>query len=150
MPDQKTYSVELIVGLKITRRGLAFLICEGDKNIDAKSVFESLKMKQERELRSRFDYWLIGGTSNNWFHGWPNNPTYKDCFVFKWKENKQNHRIYGFLCNPLSHDLGFRLCVLVSHAVKNAWGTDPSELDGVNKIKEEAKVKETIRNVVIN
>jgi hypothetical protein len=148
MTEQKEYYVELIHGHKITRRGLAFLICKNDRNIDAKSFFERLKPNQERRARSSFDHWLDGGTNKNWFHGWPNNPTYKDCFVFKWKENRQDHRLYGFLCNPLPNYSHFRLCVLVSHAQKNAWETNPTELDGVNKIKEEAKVKEAVRTAV--
>jgi len=149
MAEQKTYSIELIRGHEITRRGLAFLICESDGNIDAKSVFERLRPNREREVRSRFDYWLHGGTNDKWFHGWPNNPTYKDCFVFKWKERSQHHRLYGFLCNPLFNGKSFfRLCVLVSHATKNTWETDPAELDGVNEIKEKGEVKEAVWKAV--
>ena len=148
MPGQKTYSVEFIRGHNIGRRGLAFLICVGDNDIDAKIAFERLNLKQERELRGRFDYWLDGGTNDHWFHGWPNTPAYKDCFVFKWKQNKQNHRLYGFLSNPRSNDHEFRLCVLISHAVKNVWRTDPSELDGINKRKEETGVKEAVIRAV--
>jgi hypothetical protein len=143
MMVQKSYAVELIAGHRIARRGLAFLICEGEKNIDAKSVFHALKVKRERELRRRFDYWLDGGVNALWFHGW-SNPTYKDCFVFKWKENKQNHRLYGFLCNPLSGYRDFQLCVLISHATKNTRETDPTELDRVNEIKDEKAVTEAL------
>ena len=148
MAGRESYHVELIPGHQIARRGLAFLISGSETNIDAKSVFDKLSLNREREVRTRFDYWLDGGTNNKWFHGWPNYPIYKDCFVFKWKERKQHHRFYGFLCNPLSSDPGFRLCVLVSHAKKTTQHTDPSELHEVNQIKGEYAVKEAIRNAI--
>jgi hypothetical protein len=148
MPEQKEYYVELIQGHKIARRGLAFLVCEDDKNIDAKSVFEGLTLNRERLVRSRFDYWLVGGINNNWFHGWPNSQDYKDCFVFKWTEKRQNHRLYGFLCNPLTKYRHFRLCVLVSHAKKNVWETNPTQLDLINRIKENDKVKKAVMDAL--
>ncbi|MFH0958237.1 MAG: hypothetical protein V1897_05990 [Pseudomonadota bacterium] len=135
MAGGKSYVVELVSGHKITRRGLAFLICQGDQDVNAKVVFDMLIPKREREIRTRFDHWLDGGTNKKWFHGWPDNPNYKDCFVFKWRENRQHHRFYGFLCHPLPLDLGFQFCVLVSHAKKNTWETNPSELDRLNEIK---------------
>lgn len=102
MLGRESYHVKLIPGHQITRRGLAFLISESEMNISAKGVFDKLSLNRERQVRSRFDYWLDGGTNDKWFHGWPNNPIYKDCFVFKWRESNQHHRFYGFLCNPLS------------------------------------------------
>jgi len=55
---------------------------------------------------------------------------YKHCFVFKWKENRQNHRLYGFLCNPQPTSRpGFQLCVLATHRTKNERETDERELE---------------------
>lgn len=147
MIQQKMYSVELISGHRIGQRGIAFLVCVTDKNINAKSIFQKLKPKQERELRTRFDYWLDGGVNNKWFHGWPNNDRYKDCFVFKWKESNRHHRLYGFLCNPLKDRPSFRLCILSGHAWKNTWETDLSELDGVIKISKDISIHDAIEKV---
>jgi hypothetical protein len=148
MEGQITYSVELIHGHRITRRGLAFLICESDKNINAKTVFGGLKDNKERMLRTRFDYWLDGGINDDWFHGWPNDPSYKECFVFKWNDRRLHHRLYGLLCNPLDRYTWFQLCVLVSHAKKNTWKTDPAELDAVIKLREKTEVKEAVKRAV--
>lgn len=149
MADQKKYSVETLVGHKFTRRGLAFLVCANDKNINGKTFFERLKPKREREVRSRFDYWLEGGINNHYFHGWPNNSNYKNCFVFKWKENRQNHRLYGSICNPILNDPGFQFCVLVSHATKNTWETDPNELDEVKELMRKDEVQKVIQKAVV-
>jgi hypothetical protein len=144
MAGEKSYVVEMVSGHNITRRGLAFIICDNDQDIDAKVVFNGLDQKIQRTLHTRFDHWLDGGTNDYWFHGWPNDAKHKDCFVFKWREKSQNHRLYGFLYHPLSLDQGFQLCILVSHAKKNTWETDPRELDGANELKDEPAVKKAI------
>ncbi len=143
MAGAKSYVIEFIDGHRITRRGLAFLVCENDPTIDAKTVFYGLERKQQMLVRTRFDHWLEGNIHNQYFHGW-DKPGYRKCFVFKWKGNRQNHRLYGFLCHPLRHDRAFQLCVLVSHARKNSWETDPRELDGANALREKDAVKKVI------
>jgi hypothetical protein len=150
---EEPYIVELVQGNPPTsRRGLSFLVCETDPAIDAKASFDGLNLKKERELRRRFNWWLNGYTNDDWFHGWPNNPTHKECFVFRWKEKRQHHRLYGFLCHPLiSHRLvdyrRFQLCILTSHATKNSEHTDPRELDGVLRLKSKEEVREAIESV---
>jgi hypothetical protein len=147
MVGGRSYVVELIAGHRITRCGPAFLVCENDPSIDAKTVFNGLKPKLERLVRSRFDFWLDGGIRKEYFHGW-DKADYRDCFFFKWKGNGQNHRFYGFLFHPFRGDPGFQLCVLVSHATKNTWETDPGELDGAKALREEDAVKEAISKAI--
>lgn len=148
MAGDNPYVVELVDGNPPnTRRGLAFLICKSNADINAKSTFDELNIKRQREIRTRFQWWLDGMINDKWFHGWPNDPSYKDCFVFKWKEKRQNHRLYGFLCHPLNHNPRFQLCVLVSHASKSKHNTDPRELDGANKLKVNENVKKAIQQV---
>lgn len=120
--------------------------CKDDSEIDAKNTFQKLKEKRKDELLSRFDYWIVGGVRDQYFHGWPNNSTYKECFVFKWKDKRQYHRMYGFLCNPKPVSARhFRLCVLISHAIKNTWETDPAELDGANRLRLDKNVIAAIK-----
>lgn len=128
------YSVTAIKGVPPTsRRGIAFLESDTDERVDGKLVFDGLKEKIQRDLRSKFDYWLGGGRRDNYFHGWPNNKDYKHCFVFKWKEAGTYHRLYGFLCHPRGNsDPKFQACVLVLHARKNTEDTDFSLLDIIN------------------
>lgn len=104
-------------------------------------AFQRLSGNIVRQVRSRFDYWIDGGIEPRYFHGWPNNLKYKDCWVFKWKESRRCHRLYGFLCHPrrLSNPR-FQLCVLVSHATKNEWETDPTELDDANLLRADVLV----------
>lgn len=129
----KAYRVVRIVGVKPSaRRGVAYLACPDDDEINAKAVIERLSgatdertAKRRRELFSRIDFWIEGGRQDSYFHGWPNEPKFKHCFVFKWKDSNRLQRLYGFLCNPT--DGAFQLCVLVSHAEKSEWLTEPKE-----------------------
>ncbi len=132
-----SFTVHLLDGAKASkRRAIAFLECTEDAGIDARAVFQRLGNNREREVRSRFDYWIDGNIHDKYFHGWPNSQRYKQCFVFKWRDNNQNHRFYGFLCNPLpAENPSFQLCVLVSHAIKDRWETDERELDGANSLR---------------
>ena len=137
----KTYTVKRVPLLKVsTRRGVAFLCCREDDKIDADVAFESLDDKKEKEVRSRFEYWIDGGTHDTWFHRF-NHEDYRECFVFKWRAKRQHHRLYGFLCQPRPRTDGrFQLCVLTSHAKKNQEATDVTELDGANALRVEPLV----------
>jgi len=125
------------------RRGLAFLIHEKDKSINAKGVFDILGAKAGQKVRTGFDHWLTGVTNKKRFHGW-DEAEKRGCFVFKWKEGQQGHRFYGFLCHPLLKYPGFEFCVLVSHATKNRRDTDPRELKRVNALRTNEAVKKAI------
>ena len=137
MASSQAYSVVRIDGLKPSdRRGIVFLVREGDGDLNAAETFGVLEQKQKRAVFDRFDLWVDGDIKDNYFHGWPNIPKYKQCFVFKWKHKKRNHRLYGFLYHPQPKTRPrFQLCVLISHATKNTWETDPSELDSANELR---------------
>ncbi len=134
-----------------TKRGMVFLRCEEESDLNAIAAFAELsgdrtRRNRERDLRARFDYWIAGGRNDIWFHGWPNVRKYKPCFVFKWKENRACHRFYGFLCHPTPNkNPAFQLCVLCSHAVKTEWETDPSELDGALALSGDVDVLAAIK-----
>src|SRR5579863_9412955 len=140
-----TYKVIRIAGLKNSdRRGIVFLSSERDATLDAHDVFENLDEIPKRLLLSRFDYWIDGGINDRYFHGW-SDPNYRNCFVFKWKHENQNHRMYGFLCHSKPNENPrFQLCVLISHARKTQWETDPQELNGARNLHESAAVREAI------
>jgi hypothetical protein len=138
--------VEQIDGLQRSEdRALAFLICPDDPDVDAKEVFESLPEDKKRLVRDRFDYWLQHGRHNPYFHGWDNDP-YKNCFVFKWKQNRQHQRLYGFLIHPCPKtDKRIEVCVLASHAPKNTEETDPAELNGVLQLSQRVDVISAVK-----
>lgn len=94
-----------IDGLKKSqRRGIALLRHDDDSEVDAVDVFKRLPEKSDFTLRSRFDQWIENVDHNNrWFHGF-NEPQYRMCFVFKWKEGNKGRRLYGFLCNPVAEN----------------------------------------------
>jgi hypothetical protein len=131
------YSVATIPGLKVSDlRSVAFLAGGEDSAVNAKKVFEKLGEKASNEMLSRFDYWIDGGHKDNYFHGWPNNPQRKECFVFKRKEGRTHHRFYGFLMNPKPLTAPrFQVCILISHATKNEEHTDAVELTAVNTMR---------------
>ena len=140
------YAVQQIPGLKPSkRRGIVFLLSREDQRVDALRVFERLGPNRKREILTRFDHWIDGNAWDKYYHGWPNHPEYKHCFVFKWKENRQNHRFYGFLFNPCPvSNPAFQICVLVSHATKNEWETETGELDGANSLRLDRRVAAAI------
>lgn len=142
---ENPYVVELVTEHPINkRRGLAFLICKNDSDIDAKSVFDGLRENIYERVSTSFDYWLDGLVQPKRFHGF-DEPKNRDCFVFKWNDGQQRHRFYGFLCHPLQERYpNFRLCVLVSHATKNEKKTNPTELKRMNELKINEAVKEAI------
>ena len=111
-------------GFHFSRRAIGFL--EGEDWLDAGKVFDSLVEAGEMDMQNRVDHWLSGGIHDKYHHGFPNDPTHKECYVFK----LQSLRLYGFLCNPKPElDKGFRLCVLTESVQKHQWNTEPSILD---------------------
>jgi len=144
-----TYCIEHIEGLKRTEhRAVVVLVSKGDDDVDAAETFEELEMRRERELRTRFETWIDGVHHNNqWFHGFDRAP-YRECFVFKWKEKRQHHRLYGFLCHPRPRtNKRFQVCVLTNHATKSQHETDPSELNKAESLRTNSYVRVALEMV---
>jgi len=140
------YLVSLIGGLRSNNhRGLAFLECADDRWINAKQAFDGFKETTKRKLRSRFDYWLDGNRFDKYFHGWPNDPRYKECFVFKWRRGRTHHRLYGFLIHPRFLMPRFQVCILISYGRKNEEHTDPLHLERANELRIKADVIEAVK-----
>jgi len=129
------------------RRAIGFLQDEKDPSaFDAKVKFDSLSPKKDRELRSRFDYWLSGaGPNDKWFHSWPNDHVVKECFCFRWDENKQHNRLYGFLYHPQPRtNARFELCVLIYHEAKNDESTDRNLLVNCMRLRADPLIRAAI------
>jgi hypothetical protein len=107
------------------RRGVAFLVGPR-RELDARDVFAGLLKNPRRTLLSRFDYWASEAPPNKrWFHGWPNDKRYKQCFVFKYNDKDIDQRMYGFLCHPRPKTAPrFQLCAIHTHDTKTSWETD--------------------------
>ncbi len=126
----KAYRFSLVEGHPVGSRAIGFLeeILENETDIpslNAKLKFDSLKPPKDRDVRRRFDLWLICRRNDNWFHGWPNDLSVKECFSFRWQEKGRHHRFYGFLYHPQPKTNPARqICVLTYHDVKNDWNTD--------------------------
>lgn len=143
----RRFKFTLASGHGIGQRAIGFLESETDTTLNGKSKFDVHKPAREREVRTRFDYWLSGGRNNRWFHGWPDLTKYKECFTFKWKESRQHQRLYGFLHHPKpkTHS-SFQVCVLVYHDEKNEDETDFSILDRLNELRKDVSVIATIKD----
>lgn len=144
----KPLSLRMVPGLRVSSgRAVGFL--EEEEQLDAGVVFDELETKQEMLVRSRMELWVDGHNGpDEYFHGYPNNPKYDQCFTFKWKAKRVRQRFYGFLCNPQSNtNRGFRLCVLIIHATKAEFETDLAELDRVNQWRANWRAKEAIRAI---
>ena len=139
------YEVETIDGLRASvRRAVVFLTSNTDAELNAAKTFAALPKQIQRKVLDRMDHWIDGGIRDDYFHGWKD-PSYRECFTFKWNYKREHHRFYGFLCHPLMRtDMRFLLCVLVSHAVKNDWNTDPDELTRANRLRVNPYVRAAI------
>jgi hypothetical protein len=139
---------ELIAGFKVGRRAIGFLVDENDTKPNAKVIFESLEGETRRLVRTRMDSWLDGMKYDKAYHGFPNETKHKDCFVFRWAENRVEQRIYGFLCHPKpKSDRGFQLCVLVVHVTKNEWESDQSIKDWMMALRKAPEVIKAIQKI---
>src|SRR5437899_2416388 len=103
-----TYRIVRVQGLRASsRRSVVLLDANGDDQVDAARTFLAMLADHEqrdrvREVRTRFEHWMEGvQTNDRWFHGFKSYAEYRDCFVFKWKEENVGQRLYGFLKHPL-------------------------------------------------
>lgn len=140
------YSAVSIAGVKRNEnRAVAFLQCAENKDINAKTAFEKLENARQRDLLSRCDHWVDGQHHNKYHHGF-DGAGYRECYVFKVKVAGLHHRFYGFLIRPMPETKPrFQVCVIVSHAIKTTWETDPSELDGANRLRNTDEVVQAIK-----
>jgi hypothetical protein len=142
MPTGKC-SITAIAGLKIsTRRAVVFLVCNGE--YDARAAFDKLVPSYARLVRERIDHWIDDGVHKKYHHGW-DQPEYRQCYCFKWKEGRVHQRLYGFKCNPKHDNARFQLCVLVFHATK-ADNTDFAILDRINRLRTDSYVLAAIQH----
>jgi len=137
----RVFKFTLVVGQSIGQRAVGFLQGDTDLSLNGQSKFAALTAAREREVRTRFDYWISDGRNPRWFHGWPDLTKYKKCFTFKWRENRQHQRLYGFLHHPKqkTHPR-FQVCVLIFHDEKNEDETDFSILDRLNQLRKDLLV----------
>jgi hypothetical protein len=147
----KNFSLVRVSGLRTTaRRSIAFLTHIDVGELNAADVFKGLDGDKERLVRTRFDHWIDGYIQDNYYHGWPNVPKWKYCFVFKWKNGRVNHRLYGFLFNPQDANPRFQVCILCSHTTKQQHDTDARELDRAMKLRSDPDVIAAIRRAFPN
>ena len=108
-----TLTFRLLTGCRLSAmRGIGFL--EGHKELDAGIEFDGFGGSDERYFRSSMDQWLDGANGPKArFHNFKSDTEYRECFVFK----RDEHRLYGFLCNPKDTDPRFQLCALCIYAV---------------------------------
>lgn len=144
-PMRSPITFRLAEGFNFERRSIGFL--EGSDDLDAGLTFDRLPPNTQKKVRSRMDHWLTGGIHDPYFHGWPNDPRYKGCFVFKWEERKVGQRLYGFLCNPKPEsEPSFQSCVLVAYDKKAAQDTDPKNLERAKRWSNDLRATEAISN----
>jgi hypothetical protein len=144
-PRMAIYRIETIAGLRQSQiRTVVLLSAEGDDDVDAAPTFSGLNEKRDRELRTRFDAWIDGVINDQWFHGF-NRPEDRGCFVFKWKEKRLRHRLYGFLWHPCRNtNARLEICVLATHATKTTEETDPAQLAKARALRADYRVRMAI------
>jgi hypothetical protein len=134
----------LIPNLRFSaRRAVGFL--EGDSQMDAAQEYANLDTNDKYTMDRRIEHWALPMDGPKaWFHGWPNDKKFHECFVFKLNE----HRLYGFLCNPLPKSIPrFRLCVLLIYAAKHQWNSERTILKHVEQWRTNSAAKQAIAYV---
>ncbi len=137
----------LVPGMRSSlHRAIGYL--QGNQELDAWDAFEALNEDRRRYFLTSMGEWIDGqNRPAKRFHGFPNDPNFSMCFVFKVKDKRQGHRFYGYLCNPQPHsNARLQLCVLCIHAMKKEWETDRSELARVETWYSSSAAKEAIRS----
>jgi len=127
-------------------RGVVFLRCSDNTDVNAEAVFNALKPKDKNGMRAKFEYWMRSNDGPaNWFHGFDDEKR-EHCFVFKRRKAQTRYRYYGFLIHPQPKtDPAYWLCVLARHAQKNTEETDPAETNFVNTLRVRADVVAAVK-----
>jgi hypothetical protein len=140
-PPRYSLTFRLVPGLRFSRaRAVGFL--EGHPDMNAAGAYASFGVTEQWDINRRMEQWALpSDTPERWFHGFPTDRICKECFVFK----LDDHRLYGFLCNPLPKSDGrFRLCVLIIHATKHKWKTEPLIKRKIEQWRVHSAVKQAI------
>lgn len=113
--------------------------------MDAASAYASLNAGDRQTINRNIEHWALPSDQpKTWLHGFPNDRICKKCFVFRLGD----HRLYGFLCNPLPKSDGrFQLCVLLIHSDKHQWETEPSIKRKIEQWRTHPAVKDAIAYV---
>jgi hypothetical protein len=125
------------------RRAVGFL--DGDPQMDAAGNYAGFGTNDKSTMNRRIEHWALPKDGPKaWFHGWPNDKKYRECFVFKLNE----HRLYGFLCNPLPNsNPRFQLCTLIIYTAKYERKTERTILKKVEQWRTSSAVREAIAYV---
>jgi plasmid maintenance system antidote protein VapI len=142
------YTITTVQGAKPSdRRGIAFLHCStASSGVNALAAFEDLATKNDkrvRELRTRFDHWIEGQRNDRWFHGWPNDARRKNCGLQN--RDREGAAFQDSFPSLPRRNPKFQLCVLISHAIKTQWETDPREVDAMEAFRINPQVIDAIR-----
>lgn len=152
MSDLDKFEVVKLEGLEETDKGLAFLQCAARKEIDAKTYFDKLKPpKLKQDVLNRFDHWIQGNNFKKYFHGFPGDPHYNQCWVFKWQRSGAQHRLYGFVFKPRPEtDAGFKVCILVCHGQKPGGDHhDPGKLALTESLRLNLEVMKEVKKAFL-
>jgi hypothetical protein len=148
MPKRRA-TVYPVPGARSTARAVAYLVFEGDAEIDAWLKLRRLDIathrsgKEERnKVGGRFRDWFIGGKRQEFHHGWPDDPDFSMGYVFRWDHQEQHRRLYGFLAQPRP---GLEVCVLCCFRTKDKWRTEAAIKRIVRAMSQHPEVKEAIK-----
>ena len=140
-----TLTFRLVPGIRMSSgRAIGFL--EGHRDLNAASSYSKFSETVFNSMNENMQRWVDGHDKpKTRFHGFKDrqDKKYRDCFVFK----HQQHRLYGFLCNPKKDVPSFQLCVLSTYDTKNEWETDETILQEVELWRTRLLTQEAIKRV---
>jgi hypothetical protein len=135
-------------------RALAYLIFEGDNNVNVAPVLARLSAAkrtadedEQTIVWGRFRSWIDGESRPKYHHGWDStrDPEFSMAYVFRWDHHSHQHRrLYGFLTTPRPR---FEVCTLCCFGSKDEERTDPVVRQTIIAMSKHQAVNEAVRNV---
>jgi|SRR5690606_22433727 len=136
--------VEFVEGLSPSERRAVAWITRGDE-FNAKTIFENLASNSEGFVRASMDAWIGGAPDiHGRFHGFPGDKTFVDGYVFKYRENRLENRLYGFKMRPGVPDGQFDICVLAVHATKAGKYTPDWVKSVVGRLRDDEAIRRSV------
>jgi hypothetical protein len=149
MPKRRV-TVYPVPGARSTARAIAYLVFEGDDEVDAWRELRRIDtttyrsgIDERNKVWARFRHWVSGLTHDEYHHGWPMDPEFLMGYVFRWDHQRQHRRMYGFLVYPRPR---FEVCVLCCFRAKAAWRTEPAVKRTVRTLSQHREVFDAVRN----
>ena len=139
MPNSTLCSIEIFADRPRGRRGAAFLVFEGNNNVNAQKRFRGLNKIVQFTFKKTIEDWTDGIESKNQLCSYRrlNAEGKHNCVVFEY----QHHRLYGFLSIPRGR---YQLCIFATYLPQRQWDMEETILQRCEQLRTSLDVRRAI------